>query len=154
MAYEIEVATVASRPIAAVRRRVLPGHVGSAWKPARDEVWAFLRARDGLWAGGHNVFVYRNPTNPGDPMEVDFGVEVTGAFEADGEVRPATTPTGLAASTTHVGSYDGLGDAHRAIDRWRAEHGRTFGPASWETYGEAGDDPAAMEIRVSYLIDP
>lgn len=153
MRYEVVVETVSPRPIAAVRERVRPGQVGAVWRPALDQVWAFLRSHDGLWAGGHNVFVYRHPVGPGEPMDVAFGVEVTRAFDGEGAIISTETPGGVAASTLHVGPYEGLADAHQAIDAWRAAHGRTFGPASWETYGEAEDDPAKMEIRVSYLLD-
>jgi len=151
--YEVVVETVSSRPIAAVRASVHRGQVGSVWRPALDQVWAFLRSHDGLWAGGHNVFVYQHPTRPGEPMDVAFGVEVTRAFKGVGAITSTETPGGVAASTLHVGPYEGLADAHRAIDAWRAAHGRTFGSTSWETYGEAEDDPAKMEIRVIYLLD-
>src|SRR5213595_3795416 len=98
MTYEIMIETAAPRPLAAVRRQVRPGEVSTAWRPALDQVWAFLRRHEGLRTGGHNVFVYHHPTRSGDPMQVDFGVEVSGAFASDGEVRFAQTPAGLIAS--------------------------------------------------------
>ena len=50
---EIVVADVAARPIAAVRSSVPVGQVATAWRPALDKVWAFLRAHDGLRTDGH-----------------------------------------------------------------------------------------------------
>ncbi len=75
MTYEIVTETAGARPIAAVRRRVRVGGVGTVWRPALDRVWAFLRRREGLRTDGHNIFVYHHPAGPGEPMEVDFGVE-------------------------------------------------------------------------------
>ena len=107
MTYEIATETAAARPIAAVRRQVPVGEVSTAWRPALDEVWAFLRRHDGLRTDGHNIFVYHHPIRPGDQMEVDFGVEVTGPFEAEDEVIFTHTPAGPVASTLHVGPFDG-----------------------------------------------
>jgi effector-binding domain-containing protein len=137
--------------MAAVRRRVQVGHVSTAWKPALDQVWAFLRRHEGLRTDGHNIFVY-HLAPPGEPMDVDFGVEVTGAFEGEGEVIFTQTPAGDVASALHVGSYGGLAGAYDAIEAWRAANGRKFAGSSWEIYGDPGDDPATIEVRVVYLL--
>jgi len=92
-------------PLAAVRRQVLPGGVAAAWRPALNLVWSFVRTQNGLWSGGHNVFVYRWPAGSGEPMTVDFGVEVTRSFDGDGVVMPAETPAGRVATTLHVGPF-------------------------------------------------
>ena len=152
MTYEIVTETVAPRPLAAVRRRVRIGAVSSAWKPALDLVWAFLRGRPGLRTDGHNIFLYHHPARREDPMDVDFGVEVTGPFEGDGEVAFTRTPAGEVASTLFVGSIDKLKDAHDAIHAWSETHGRPIGDASWEIYGDPTDDPSTLEIRIVYLL--
>jgi effector-binding domain-containing protein len=150
--YEIRIERAAARPIAAVRRRVRIGGVSSAWKPALDLVWAFLRAHEGIRTDGHNVFLYHHPARRDDPMDVDFGVEVTGPFDAEGEVAFTRTPTGEVASTLHVGSYDALKDGHDAIHAWSVAQGRAIGAASWEIYGYPTDDPAKLEVQIVYLL--
>ena len=151
MPHEIVTQEVVARPIAAVRRRVRGGEVGSAWKPALDQVWAFLRTHDGVRTDGHNIFVYHHPARSGDPMDVDFGVEVGGAFEGEGEVVLTHTPAGHVVSTVHRGSYSGLPDAHGAILAWCASHGRTLAGHSWEIYGDPGAD-GQVEITIVYLL--
>ena len=54
------------RKLAAVRREVAPGEVGSAWGPALDNVWHFIRSQSDLWTDGHNVFVYHHANEPYD----------------------------------------------------------------------------------------
>lgn len=152
MTYEIVTETVVPRPLAVVRRRVRIGEVSGAWRPALDLVWAFLRRRDRLRTDGHNVFLYHHPARRVDPMDVDFGVEVTGPFEGEGEVAFAQTPAGEVASTVFVGQIDKLKDAHDAIHAWSEAHGRPIGAASWEIYGDPTDDPATLEIRIFYLL--
>jgi len=152
MAYEIVVEEVAARPIAAVQRTVPVGGVAAAWRPALDQVWAFLRSHEGLRTDGHNVFVYHHPMGPREPMEVDFGVEVSRAFAGEGEIVLAQTPAGRVASTLHVGPPDQLGDANAAIEEWWRAHHRSLGGVSWEIYGDPGDDPGTFEVRVFVLL--
>jgi|SRR6516165_2941068 DNA gyrase inhibitor GyrI len=141
-----------ARLLAAVRRQVRPGDVGAAWKPALDQVWAFLRRQPGLRTQGHNVFLYHHPSQRGAPIDVDFGVEVTRPFEPSGEVRPAETPAGEVAMAVHVGGYDRLKDTHDAIQAWAAANRRAIGRQSWEIYGDWSDDPARIETTVIYLL--
>jgi effector-binding domain-containing protein len=152
MTYDIQVADVAPRRLAAVRRDVRVGEVGGAWRPALDQVWAFLRRHPGLRTDGHNIFLYHHPARREDPMAVDFGVEVTATFEADGEVAPRETPAGRVAWTTHNGPYSTLREAHDAIHAWSAAEGQPIGRASWEIYGDPTDDPSGVEITVVYLL--
>ncbi len=148
----VQVEVVSPRLLAAVGREVAPGRVGDVWRPALDQVWAFLRTQPGLRTDGHNVFVYHHPASEGDPMHADFGVEVIREFAALGEVRPARTPGGEAAVARHVGSYDGLAQAHRAIHDWAGESCRALAGTSWEIYGDWNDDPAKLETLVLYLL--
>ena len=152
MPYEIVVQDVAARPIAAVHRSVAVGEIASAWRPSLDTVWAFLRRHDGLRTGGHNIFVYRQTGSPGTPLEVDFGVEVSGPFAGEGDIILTQTPAGLAASTVHTGRPDQLGRANAAIEEWCRANRRPLAGVSWEIYGDPGADPSVLEVQVFYLL--
>ena len=112
MPVSVNVRTVHPRKLAAVRREVAPGAVGSAWGPALGKVWDFIRSQPGLRTEGHNIFLYHHPTQPGAPILCDFGVEVTRTFETAGEVYATETPGGEAAVTVHRGPYDRMNEAH------------------------------------------
>jgi hypothetical protein len=105
MPVRVNIQTVQSRKLAAVRREVAPGAVGSAWGPALGKVWEFIRGQSGLRTDGHNIFLYQHPTLPGMPILCDFGVEVTRTFEPAGEVYATETPAGEAAVVVHRGPY-------------------------------------------------
>ena len=152
MTVSVDVQTVAPRTLAAVRREVVPGEVGSAWQPALDLVWAFLRSQPGLRTDGHNVFVYRQPEQPGGPLLCDFGVEVTRTFETAGEVYATETPGGEAAVAVHRGPYSRMNEAHNAIGKWMAANRRQSAGHSWEIYGDPTPDPADTETTVVYLL--
>ena len=152
MAYEIVVEDVASRPIAAVHASVADGHVADTWRPALDEVWAYLRRHGGLRTDGHNIFLYHHPKQPGAPILCDFGVEVTRTFETAGEVYAIETPEGEAAVAVHRGPYDRMNEAHNAIGKWMAANRRESAGQSWEIYGDPTPDPADTETTVVYLL--
>jgi effector-binding domain-containing protein len=152
MGIDVTVETVQPRKLAAVRRQVPLGAVASAWRPALDQVWAFLRTQPGLRTDGHNIFLYHHPARRSDPMDVDFGVEVARSFVPSGEIRETNTPAGEAAIAVHKGSYDQLRATHDAVHQWASSHKRTFAGLSWEIYGDWSDDPTNLETTVVYLL--
>jgi effector-binding domain-containing protein len=151
MKYDIVVEIAPAERIAAVRAKVPISGVAGAWKPALDQVWAFLKANDGL-RPGHNLFLYHHPPDRSAAMNIDFGVQVARLFEQTGIVQCVETPAGEVARTIHVGPYDRLVDAHNAIHAWCAVNKREIAQASWEIYGDWTDDPARLETTIKYLL--
>jgi effector-binding domain-containing protein len=153
MSIDISVRTVASMKLAAVRRHVAITGLGTAWKPALDQVWKFLRTQPGLRTDGHNVFLYHHPARRDQPMDIDFGVEVSRGFETAGEVYATETPAGQAAVAVHVGAYDRMKETHDAIHAWAVANNRHFAGKSWEIYGDWSDDPSKLETTIVYLLN-
>jgi effector-binding domain-containing protein len=149
---DIAIRTDPAMKLAAVRRKVAIVGVGAAWRPALDQVWAFLRKNPGLRTDGHNVFLYHHPERRELPMDVDFGVEVVRGFEPEEEVHAAETPAGEVAVAVHVGPYERMKETHDAIHEWRAANNRAFAGKSWEIYGDWSDDPAKLETTIVYLL--
>ena len=152
MPVSVNLERVHSRKLAAVRRQVEAGAVGSAWRPALDKVWEFLRSQPGLRTHGHNIFLYHHPEQPGAPIPCDFGVEVTRTFETAGEVYTTETQEGEAAIAVHRGPYNRMNETHEAIRKWMSANRRESAGHSWEIYGEPTPDPADTETTVVYLL--
>jgi len=152
MDVSVSVQVVSPRILAAVSRKVAIGGVGAVWRPALDQVWAFLRTQPGLRTDGHNIFLYHHPARRSDPMDVDFSVEAVREFSPSGEVKPVNTPAGEVAAATCIGPYERLGQTHDAIHAWAAANNRAFAGKSWEIYGDWNDDPAKLETTVLYLL--
>ena len=152
MSVPVHVETVRPRKLAAVRREIAAGAVGSAWRPALDKVWEFVRSQSGLWTYGHNVFLYHHPPQPSAPIVCEFGVEVTRTFEAVGEVYATETPAGDAAVAVHRGPYSRLNEAHNAIRQWLEVNQRESAGESWEIYGDPTPNPADTQTTVAYLL--
>jgi hypothetical protein len=84
--------------------------------------------------------------------EVDIGWEVDGEYEdAAAGVSIARTPEGTVATTTLIGGYELLPDAHRTVRRWCHEHGRRRLGPNWEVYDHPreGEPP---RTDVYYLV--
>ena len=152
MPVSVTVQTVHPRTLAAVRREVAPGEVASAWGPALDKVWEFIRSQPGLRTDGHNIFLYHHPKQPGAPILCDFGVEVTRTFETAGEVHATETPGGEVAVTVHRGPYNRMNEAYVAIETWMAANRRESAGHSWENYGDPTPDLADTQTTVVYLL--
>jgi Transcriptional regulator, effector-binding domain/component len=150
MTYQVEVQTFSPRILAAFRRRVAPRSVGASFREPLDKVWALLRAQPGLRTDGHNTFLYHHDAP--QMMTVDFGVEVTRAFPADGEVDCVTTPGGEAAVVIHRGPYSKLAAAHEAVHQWFRANGRNVGSYSMEIYGDPTPDPEKTETTIAYFL--
>lgn len=149
MTYSVSVQRAAPRTIAAVHARVRAGDAPRVFKRYLDQVYA---VRSALPLDGQNVFIYRSAAGS-DEVEAAFGVGLHGGmFEPIGAVRPTQLPSGTVATTTHVGSYAGLGDAHRAIVEWCREHGRRPAGTSWEVYGHWAPDETKLRTDVFYLL--
>ena len=150
MTYQVKLQTLSPRILAAVRRRVAIKDIPTAFKPALDSVWAFLRKHAGLRTDGHNVFLYHHESP--SVMPIDFGVEVVRSFVDEGDVACVTTPAGEAAVVVHRGPYSELGAAHEALRQWCAANGRTIGSHSLEIYGDWSSDPQKLETTIEYLL--
>lgn len=148
---QIAVETVSPQRIAAVTARVHIPDIMGAWEPALFQVKSFLSARPDLDAGGRQVFLYHHPTQRDQPMEIDFGIEVAGAFETSGNVHCVSTPEGRVATAVHIGPLTSLPQTHKAIHQWCADNGHAIGGFSWESY-VWGDGADPVETVVRYLL--
>jgi effector-binding domain-containing protein len=150
--YKIDIEIASPLTLAAVRATVPASGIATAWKPALDRVWVFLRTNS-VSNSGLNVFVYHHPERSGEAMNIDFGVQVSSRFDdGAGDVKCVETPAGEVAKTVHIGPYNRLGDAHAAIHQWCKTNQRSIAAASWEVYGHWNNDPQKLETTIRYLL--
>jgi effector-binding domain-containing protein len=99
---------------------------------------------------GHNVIVYRSMGNGN--VEVECGVQVPSRFDGFGQLSCRETPAGRAATTSHYGPYDLLGETHIALVAWTRNHGLQPTGTFWEVYGDWNDDPQQLRVDVFHQV--
>ena len=134
----------------AVIRGRMPASALSKFVPAScGEVWSFARDT-GMPKPGRHVALYL-----ADGV-VEAGAEVNAPFAGNDRVLNSQLPSGRVATTTHLGPYGRLGDAHSAIKAWAAEHRYRLSGICWEIYGHWEDrwnaDPSQIRTDVFHLL--
>ncbi|QEH35477.1 Bacterial transcription activator, effector binding domain [Aquisphaera giovannonii] len=152
MGHDVRIEHRPRRELAVVRRRAAPPELSRVIPEACGLVWGVIRSQNVAGAGRH-VAVYLD--GEGD---VEVGVELESPFAGHGEVVGSSTPAGLVATTTHLGPYGRLHEAHAAIREWCRDGGHTPAGLAWEVYDHWRDewnaDPSAIRTDVFYLLDP
>jgi effector-binding domain-containing protein len=84
-------------------------------------------------------------------FEIEAGFPVTGLASGEGDVVASTLPGGTVAVVTHVGPYDKMIPAYRALQEWIAAEGGTPEGAPWEIYysdPQAQPDPETWRTEI------
>lgn len=153
MDHLVRVEQLDPHPLAVVRRRARSEQLSKVVPECCGIVWGVVRAQQ-LKGAGRNVALYRDCRD--GLIDLEVGVELDTPFAGQGEVIASTTPSGPAATTTHLGPYGRLHLAHDAILAWCRDHGQTLAGPSWEVYGhwkeEWNSDPSLIRTDVFYLL--
>ena len=140
------------RGIAAVHARVPASRVAANFRTYLDQVYAVGRAGT-LQLDGQNIFVYRDVEGTPDHLDVEFGVGVAAPFADAGNVVYSVTPSGSVATTTHLGDYSALGDAHAAVIAWCRDRDLPLAGPRWEVYAHWREG-ATPRTDIYYLVTP
>ena len=88
-----------------------------------------------------------------DRMHVEAGFPVAYAVRAGAAVYAGSLPGGRVAVTTHLGRYEGLEDAYKAVVVWLAEHGYQQDGPHWEVYyTNPQDQPDTSQWRTDLFV--
>lgn len=135
MTYAIMKRELAPQPVLVVRRRIEPSELATTLAEVLGKI--FAHAQQGGMALAGQPFTRYIEWGPG-LWTIEAGLPVAApsndSARADSEVRPDTLPGGLAATTRHAGSYDGLFRAHAAVQQWIEAQGLVAAGAPWEVY--------------------
>ena len=146
LTYEIETRTLDAVQTAAIFDTVAVADMPAFFGPAFAEVAAYLTK----WGAGPAGMPYaRYHMLREGWFEVEAGFPAITPVAGEGRVEPSQLPEGTVAVTTHLGPYEGLGQAYEALYRWIADHGGEPAGDPWETYfSPPGTDPAASRTEV------
>jgi effector-binding domain-containing protein len=149
--YDVTIERTSECPTAVVKAETTWREFPTLWRPLLDEVWKFLAVTPGLRTDGHNVMLYRRGI-PEVEVAVEVGVQVGGAFVANGRVVPSTLPAAEVAATVHTGTPAEIGAAHEAVRAWCLAQRRTLTGVSWEIYGAPDRQTGHFDVTVYYQL--
>lgn len=135
MTYEVEQVELIEQPAAVVSAQVAMSQIAEFLGGAFGEVIAVLSAQ-GIEPAGAPFALYSPPSEEG--FAIRAGFPTSAPVTAAGRVEPLTLPGGPGLRVMHVGSYDAVAGAYRAIEEYMDAN--SLGPA---------DAP-----RESYLDEP
>jgi AraC family transcriptional regulator len=139
MDYSITKKEIPPQPVLVVRRRVKPSEIAATLAAEFHRI--FLHAqKTGAAIAGQPLTRYLE-WGPG-LVTIEPGLPITAPVSGEGDITADTLPGGLAATTTHVGPYDKLTEAHAALQIWIEAQGFVSRGAPWEIYvTDPGDYP-------------
>lgn len=86
---------------------------------------------------------------PEGRFAVEAGFPVADPIGDSDDVHPSGLPAGPAATTVHVGPYDEMEPAYRALDEWVRSHGGEPAGDPWEIYfSEPKGDPQTWRTEI------
>ena len=87
-----------------------------------------------------------------DTFDFEIGVPVSAPVRDTGRVTNGILPAGRVARTVYHGSYEGLGGAWRAFEKWIESSGYRAAPNLWERYlsgPDASPDAASWRTELN-----
>ena len=128
---ETEWRTLPEQPTAVMHARLYHNEVHAWFRTVFDVVAEYLRRNDIVPSG----FPFaRYHLRLDDAFDVEAGFPVAVRIEGTNLIRPSRLPAGRVIVAWHIGGYEQLGDAYKAVDDWLKEHHGTRTGDSWEVY--------------------
>jgi effector-binding domain-containing protein len=134
MDYEVTLKETASEHLASVRGIYPISQLAEAMPKAFAQVMKVLTAQ-GVQPSGGAITVYHGWSS--DTVDAEIGFTIRGVFfpqEPKGAVRASRIPGGRVLFAAHVGPYEQLEAAYRAIQAYAEENGLQLAETMWEKY--------------------
>jgi len=149
MAYQCELVEQQARPTLAVRTRSaverLPQVLGPAWGQVMARAGkAGAAPSDAPYVAYHNMDM--------QDLDLEIGCAFAQPLAGEGDVRAGEIPAGKAVQCIHVGPYDQVGGAYRALEAWIAEHGLQHAGPAYEFYLNDPQEVPPDQLRTRVML--
>jgi effector-binding domain-containing protein len=130
MTYKITERMLVDQPTAACRATLRADRVGPWLAETYALIGAFLQRLPVAMVGPP----YARYTFHEGQMDIEAGFPVAREIHGEGPIQPSHLPGGPAAVTVHLGPYETLEDAYKAVMGWLVEQGYEAAGSHWELY--------------------
>jgi effector-binding domain-containing protein len=137
MQYEVKLRDTVAQPMVSIRGHSSTANMPDFFGRAYAEIFGVLGPL-GVRPNGTPVTIYHDPEINVDDVDLEVVVPVAEPVQGAGRVKGGTLPGGPVAYTLHVGPYENIHEAYKALAEWVQQNGREM----------------AGPPRESYLVDP
>jgi effector-binding domain-containing protein len=148
MEYDVRIIEIGEQPVISIRDRRAETDFPEFIVASMGDLFRRLDTL-GVPPGGEPFVVYHEFGPHG--IDAEVCVPVGGPIEPTERIQFAVLPAMTVARTLHVGPYEALGEAYRAVANWIAEHGFEGAGPMRERYLNAPDEvssPAEYRTEV------
>ena len=129
MTLEFGTTQLDSQPIVGIRTTIPMNEIGKVMGPLFGEVYGYIQ-QSGQTPAGMPLAIYHS--TPGETVDLECAMPVASPIAGSGRVQAGELPAGTAATVTHLGPYDDLGQTWAALTEWDEvagprRRGRTLG---------------------------
>lgn len=152
----VETRQIPAQPVLLIRRRCTLETIQQTLAEVLPATFGFAVER-GQQPVGPPFTRYLSHDEASGEIELEGGCPIAAPIEVEGDIQMTELPAGEVAFTWHVGPYDRIGEAHRALASWAAASGRQPGGACWEVYWtdpSQEPDPARWRTEVLMPLAP
>ncbi len=157
VSYSITRKNLAPQPVLVVRRRVRRADIAKTLAEQLGRIFQHAQSSGAARAG--QPFTRYLDWGPG-VLTLEVGLPVVTAVQTDsagaGDIRSDSLPGGPVATTTHLGPYETLSEAHADVQIWMDENDLRGAGAPWELYvSDPADvpDPANWRTEVFWPLE-
>lgn len=155
MSYEIHVKQLPPQVVVSERVHTKLSELGATMHTTLSRVAESVQPADAAQGAPFAVY-YNEPFQP-DDIDVEMGLPVKASAKVDETlgVHRRTLLGGPVAYTTHVGPYETIGAAYRALFEWVEKHGHQRQGPPREIYlvGPADAEPSAYRTQIEVPVD-
>lgn len=145
MTYDISTHETPARSVVSIRARIAPADIATFVGRSFGDLYGHLGLL-GVQPSGEPLVVY-HAFDP-DGIDAEVCVPITAEVSATGRIVSHVLPGGLVAETLHVGPYDELSTAYKALTEWiRQSDLEVTGPVRERYLNAPGEDVPPAEYR-------
>ncbi len=145
MTSEFTTRQIDAQPIVGIRTKTTMDKIGEVMGPLFGELYGYIQ-QSGQTPAGMPFAIYH--AMDGGSLDLECGMPVAAPMTGTDRIRPGELPCGTAATVTHTGPYDDLGQSWAALTKWIKSQGLEPAAAPWEVYvTDPGAEPDPSKWR-------
>jgi len=150
MLQDIKVVEVVEQPVLSIREAALMSSIPEKMGEIFSEIYAFIQKKELAPVGP--PFAYWHGMT-GSSVDMECGFPVSESVKGEGRIKGSKLPGGRVATAIHLGPYDKLSEAYKAVESWIRDNGYQTAGNSWEVYLSMPDEePSKIKTQIFWPV--